>query len=99
MADDIVDVLRSMAAAYPEDIFPPPPPERQAKDGAAAHVLRTVAVPHFIAAADEIELLRAIVASWSATRHCPQCGQGYEARACGPTHATIAAAIDRAIGA
>lgn len=61
MSDDIVDVLRSMAAAYPEDIFPTPPPERQAKDGAAAHVLRTVAVPHFTAAADEIEALRSVL--------------------------------------
>ncbi len=63
MSDDIVDVLRSMAAAYPEDIFPVPPPEKQARDGAAAHVLRVVAIPHFTAAADEIERLRAIIAT------------------------------------
>lgn len=71
MSDDIVHVLRSMAAAYPEDIFPVPPPEKQAKDGAAAHVLRRVAVPHFTAAADEIERLRhslAGVLDW-ADRH------------------------------
>lgn len=83
MSDDIVDVLRSMAAAYPEDIFPVPPPEKQAKDGAAAHVLRRVAVPHFIAAADEIDLLRDAVAELIAEADNPW-----------PSHTDIGQAVD-----
>ena len=50
--------LRHLAEAWPEDIFPTPPEGRQAKDAAAAYVLRRMAVPHFVACADEIERLR-----------------------------------------
>jgi hypothetical protein len=60
---DILDVLRDFCEAYPEDIFPTPPPERQAKDAAAAHVMRELAVPWMRKAADEIARLRALVAS------------------------------------
>ena len=49
--------LRHLAEAWPEDIFPTPPDDLQAKDAAAAHVLRRMAVPHFLACADEIERL------------------------------------------
>ena len=59
MTTDLVDRLRDLAAAYPEDIFPEPPDEAKARDAAAAYVLRTVAVPWFTAAADRIEELEA----------------------------------------
>ena len=55
--------LRLLAEAWSEDIFPTPPEERQAKDAAAAHVLRRMAVPHFLACASDIEQLRARVAT------------------------------------
>lgn len=51
--------LRHLAEAWPEDIWPTPPEEKRAKGAAAAHVLRRMAVPHFLACADEIERLRA----------------------------------------
>lgn len=53
--------LRMLAKAYPEDIFPTPPADLQAKDAAAAHVLRRAAVPHYLACADRIEALEAFV--------------------------------------
>ena len=67
MTDDLAGIegtadpaeLRHMAEAWPEDIFPTPPESKQAKDAVAAHVLRRLAVPHFLACADEIERLRA----------------------------------------
>jgi hypothetical protein len=56
---DIADVLRDFLQAYPEDIFPTPPPEWQAKDAAAAHVMRRLALPTMARALAEIEWLRA----------------------------------------
>lgn len=53
--------LRDFCAAYPEDVFPTPLPEHQAKDAAAAHVMREMALPWMAKAADEIERLRALL--------------------------------------
>jgi hypothetical protein len=55
--DEFIEALRRMTDAYPEDIFPTPPPERQAKDAAAAHVMRRLAVPWIQEAADRLEHL------------------------------------------
>lgn len=57
-AGDILEVLDAFAMAYPESAFPVPPPERQAYDGAAAHVMRRMALPWFAEAAREIRRLR-----------------------------------------
>lgn len=54
-------VLRQLAEAYPEDIFPTPPQEHRAYDAAAADVLRRAAVPHYTACAERIEALEAFV--------------------------------------
>jgi len=61
MADysELIDRLRDYLQAYPEDIFPTPPPEHQALNSAAAHVMRRLALPIMGEAADAIERLRA----------------------------------------
>lgn len=59
MADrDIAEVLEGFLQAYPEDVFPTPPPERQAKDAAAAHIMRVLAYPTMAEALAEIRTLR-----------------------------------------
>jgi len=54
--------LRQLAEAWPEDIFPTPTEDHQTKDAVAAHVLRRLAVPHFLACAQRIEALEEAVA-------------------------------------
>jgi hypothetical protein len=56
---DFAAMLGRLANAYPTTLFPVPPPEDQAKDAAAAHVLREVACPTFAEAA---EVIRSLVA-------------------------------------
>lgn len=58
---DIVVALEQMAQAYPEDIWPTPPPERRAYDSAAAHVLREMAVPWYALAAHTITTERRLL--------------------------------------
>ena len=40
-------------------------------------------------AAEEIGILRHLLAEWEPRVRCPQCGCRYSERACGPTHAII----------
>lgn len=54
----ILHVLRQFEQAYPEDVFPTPPPEHRAKDAAAADVMRNLALPTMKRAADHIEYLQ-----------------------------------------
>ena len=53
--DDLVETLRNFADAYPVDIFPPP--EVRCTDAGAAQVMREVAVPWMVKAADRIDEL------------------------------------------
>lgn len=57
----VLHVLRQFEQAYPESVFPTPPPHRQARDAAAAHVMRELAVPIMKRAADRIEHLQRII--------------------------------------
>lgn len=45
MLRDAIQHLENFLAAYPDDVFPTPPPELRAKDSVAADVLRRVAYP------------------------------------------------------
>ena len=45
------------------------------------------------AMSEELVLLRTLVQSWEPRVRCPQCGQRYLARACGPDHALIMHAV------
>lgn len=47
------------------------------------------------AAANEVDTLRTILRAWSDRVVCEQCGFVFSQRACGPTHALIANAINR----
>lgn len=44
-------------------------------------------------AADEIADLRYLLRAWEPRVRCLQCGERYRHRACGPTHALVAAKI------
>jgi hypothetical protein len=80
--DDIVEVLRSLADGYPEDVFPTPPEGQRCTDAGAAYVLRRVAVPWFTAAADSIEALRSALAE--ACDAFVECTGGYAQELAGP---------------
>lgn len=58
---DIVEVLEGFINAYPEDVFPTPAEHLQAKDAAAAHVMRRLALPAMQEAKAEIERLRTLI--------------------------------------
>ncbi len=64
--------LRSFAAAYPENVFPTPPEHLRAKDAVAADVMRSLASPTFIDAADTIDALVAEVRRLRAVRDAAQ---------------------------
>lgn len=40
-------------------------------------------------AAETIEGLRVLLQAWEPRVRCPQCGQRYSERACGPAHAIV----------
>ena len=40
-------------------------------------------------AAEKIEALQSLLQQWEPRVLCPQCGQRYSERACGPTHAIV----------
>lgn len=44
-AEGVAELLERFLQAYPEDVFPTPPREKQAIDAAAAHVMRELAYP------------------------------------------------------
>lgn len=62
---DVVELLDSMLAAYPEDIWPTPPDARRAKDAAAADVMRQLAYPVFEQARTEIVRLRTLICDFA----------------------------------
>lgn len=66
----ILHVLRQFEQAYPESVFPTPPPEQRAKDAAVADVMRQLALPTMKRAADRIEYLEATLLA-AANLLCP----------------------------
>jgi hypothetical protein len=48
-----------------------------------------VTVAAVIEPAETVEALRSLLRAWEPRARCPQCGQRYAARPCGPAHAEV----------